>query len=149
MILAALTNSGVKNQVPHFLFKTAAGDLVLVSSYEVSDILFCESLDISEAISDYGSQAFSLHSPRASLPLVTCSSPHRTSKEEDILHLHEHFLLTLGDDFTTHGLFFKAKIYQIIWFSSHGLNSQELFLSSNDFSCSTWVQFSPCNCLYF
>ena len=42
MLVAALTNSGVKNQVPHFLFKTANGDLVLVSSYEVADILFCE-----------------------------------------------------------------------------------------------------------
>ena len=42
MLVAALTNSGVKNQVPQFLFKTAAGDLVLVSSYEVADILFCE-----------------------------------------------------------------------------------------------------------
>ena len=38
MLVAALTNSGVKNQVPQFLFKTAAGDLVLVSSYEVGDI---------------------------------------------------------------------------------------------------------------
>ena len=60
MLVAALTNSGVKNQVPHFLFKTADGDLVLVSSYEVADILLCDSLDISEAISDYGAQAFTL-----------------------------------------------------------------------------------------
>ena len=42
MLVAALTNSGVKNQVPQFLFKTATRDLVLVSSYEVVDILFCE-----------------------------------------------------------------------------------------------------------
>ena len=40
MLVAALTNSDVKNQVPHFLFKNTDGDLVLVSSYEVSDILF-------------------------------------------------------------------------------------------------------------
>ena len=46
MLVAALTNSGVKNQVPQFFFNFAAGDLVLVSSYEVADILFCESLDI-------------------------------------------------------------------------------------------------------
>ena len=49
MLVASLTNSGVKNQVPHFLFKTANGDLVLVSSYEVADILLCDSLAISEA----------------------------------------------------------------------------------------------------
>ena len=97
MLVAALTNSSVKNQVPHSLFKTADGDLVLVSSYEVADILLCDSLVISEYISDYGAQAFSLHSPRASLPLVTCSSPHKTSKEEDILHPPGHLLLTLGD----------------------------------------------------
>ena len=42
MLVASLTDSDVKNQVPHFLFKTADGDLVLVSSYEVADILFCD-----------------------------------------------------------------------------------------------------------
>ena len=82
MLEVALTNFGVKNQVPQFLFKTAYGDLVLVSSYEVSDILLCDSLYISEAISNYGSEAFVLNSPSASLPLITCSSPHRTGKEE-------------------------------------------------------------------
>ena len=46
MLVASLTNSSVKNQVPHFLFKTADGDLVLVSSYEVTDILLCDSLAI-------------------------------------------------------------------------------------------------------
>ena len=30
MLVASLTNSGVKNQVPQFLFKTVAGDLVLL-----------------------------------------------------------------------------------------------------------------------
>ena len=83
MLVAALTNSGVKNQVPHFLFKIADGDLVLVSSCEVADILLCDSLSISEAISDYGTQAFALNSPSAFLSLITCSYPHRTSKEED------------------------------------------------------------------
>ena len=39
MLVAALTNSGVKNQVPQFLFKIVAGDFMLVSSYEVADIL--------------------------------------------------------------------------------------------------------------
>ena len=47
MLVAALTSSGVKNQVQHFLFKTADGDLVFVSSYEVADSLLCDSLSIS------------------------------------------------------------------------------------------------------
>src|SRR5713226_3327668 len=111
MLVAALTNSGVKNQVPHFLFKTADGDLVLVSSYEVADILLCDSLYISEAISDYGAQAFALNSPNASLPLITCSSPHRTSKEENFLHPPGHLLLTLGAVITTHGFLFIATTY--------------------------------------
>ena len=42
ILVAALTNSGVKNQVPQFFLNFVAGDLVLVSSYEVADILFCE-----------------------------------------------------------------------------------------------------------
>ena len=33
MLVAALTNSGVKNQVPQFFFNFTDGDLVLVSSY--------------------------------------------------------------------------------------------------------------------
>ena len=102
---------------------------MLVISYEFDDIIFCEILDIYESISDYGAQSFSLHSPTASLPLVTCSSPHRTSKVGDILHPPGHLLLTLGDDFTTHGLLFKDDIYHIIGCSSHSLNSQEIFLS--------------------
>ena len=56
MLVAALTNSGVKNQVSQCFLKIAAGDLVLVSSYEVADILLCDSLYISKAISDYGAQ---------------------------------------------------------------------------------------------
>ena len=87
---------------------------MLVSSYEVSDILFCDSLDISEDIPDYVAQAFALNSPSASLPLITCSSPHRTSKEEDILHSPKHLLLTLGDDFTTHGFLFMDEKYQFL-----------------------------------
>ena len=90
MLVAGLTDSGVKNQVLQFFYNSADGDLALVSSYEAADILFCESLDIYEAISDYGAQAFALHSPSASLPLITCSSPQRT------LHLPEHLLLHLG-----------------------------------------------------
>ena len=103
MLVSALTNSDMKNQVPQFLFKTAAGDLVVVSSYEVSDILLCDSLSILESISDYVAPSFTLNSPNASLPLITCSSSHRTSKEEDFLHPPGHLLLTLGDVLTTHG----------------------------------------------
>ena len=47
MLVDALTNFGVINQVPKFFFKFTAGDLVLVSSYEVDDILLCDSLAIS------------------------------------------------------------------------------------------------------
>ena len=67
----------------------------------------------------------------ASLPfyLITCSSPHKTSKDGDILHSSRHFLLTLGVDFNLDGLMFKAEIYQFLGFSSHDLNHQSLFLS--------------------
>ena len=64
----------------------------------------------------------------ASLPLVTCSSPHRTSKEEDILHPLGHLLLKIGADFTTHGFLFKGATYQFLEFSTHGLNPQEPLL---------------------
>ena len=50
MLVAALTNFGVKNLVPQLFFKIATGDLVLFSSYEVADIFFCDSLAIYEAI---------------------------------------------------------------------------------------------------
>ena len=39
MLVATLTNFGVKNQVSQFFLKIFAGDLLLVSSYEVADIL--------------------------------------------------------------------------------------------------------------
>ena len=108
MLGTNLISFGVKNKAPQVFFKFVTWDSMLVSSYEFDDIKFCESLDILESISYYGAQSFSLHSPRASLPLVTCSSPHRNSKEEDILHPPGHFLLTLGADFTSHGLMLKA-----------------------------------------
>ena len=96
-----------------------------------ADIRFCELLVIYEAISDHGAQSFTIDSPRASLPiyLITCSSPHKTSKDGDILHSLGHFLITLGAEFNSHGLMFKDEIYQFLWFSSHGLNSQAPFLS--------------------
>ena len=42
MLVDSLTDFDVKNQVPQVFFNFATGDLVLVSSYEVTDILFCE-----------------------------------------------------------------------------------------------------------
>ena len=121
MLVVVLMNFGVKNQVPQVYFKSVVGDSMLVFSHEFADIRFFESLDILEAISDYGSQAFTLHNPNTSLPsyLIACSSPHRTSKDGDILHSPRHLLLTLGADFTSHGLMFKAAIYQFLWFNSH------------------------------
>ena len=81
MLVAVLINFGVKNQVPQVSFKIVVGGSMLVFSHEFADIRFFESLDILEAISYYGAQAFSLHSPRASLPsyLITCSSPNTWS----------------------------------------------------------------------
>ena len=104
---------------------------MLVSSYEFSDIIFCESLNISKAISDYGAQAFALHNPSASLPtfLIMCSSSHKTRKVGDILHLPRHLILTLLDDITSHGFLFKDEIYHLLGCSSHGSNSQALLLS--------------------
>ena len=58
-----------------------------------------------------------------------CSSPHKTSKDGDILQMPAHLLLTLGADFTSHGFMLKADIYQLLGFSSHGSNSKALFLS--------------------
>ena len=129
MLVTGCINFGVTNQAPQVSFNFVVEDSMLVFSYEIVYIRCCELLDIFEAISEYGAQAFALHSPRASLPLVTCSSPHRTNKEGDILHLPGHLLLIIGDDFTTHGLMFKAAIYQFLGCSSHGSNSQAHFLS--------------------
>ena len=104
---------------------------MLVLSYEFVYIIFYELLVIYEAISYYGAQEFSLHSPMDSLPidLITCSSPHRTSKDGDILHSLRHLLLTIGADFTSHRLMLNAAIYHFIGCSSHGSNSQALLLS--------------------
>ena len=50
MLVAGLINFGVTNQVPQVFFQLATGDLMLVSSYEFADIIFCESLVIYEVI---------------------------------------------------------------------------------------------------
>ena len=42
MLVTVLINFGVKNQVPQVSFKLVAGDLMLVLSYEFSDIIFFE-----------------------------------------------------------------------------------------------------------
>ena len=46
MLVSALTNSSVKNQALQFFLKIVVVDLVLVSSYELADIFFCDSLAI-------------------------------------------------------------------------------------------------------
>ena len=46
MLVAGLISFGVTNQVPQVFFKLVARDLMLVSSYEFDDIIFCESLII-------------------------------------------------------------------------------------------------------
>ena len=86
MLVSILINFGVKNQVPQVSFKIVVGDLMSVFSHEFANIIFCESLVILEAISYHGAQAFALHIPKTSIPsyLITCSSPHRVSKDGDI-----------------------------------------------------------------
>ena len=98
MIIAILINFGVKNQVPQVSFKIVVGDSMLVFSHEFDDIIFCESFKILEAISDYGAQKLSLHGLRSYLPfyLITCSSPHSTSKDGDIMHSLGHLGLIVG-----------------------------------------------------
>ena len=88
MLVSLLIKFCVKNQAPRVSFKFVTRDLMLIFSHEFADIIFCESLVILEAISYYGAESFTLHSPKTSLPsyLITCSSPHRTSKDGDILH---------------------------------------------------------------
>ena len=83
LLVAGLINFGVKNQVPKVSFKITVGDLMSVSSYKFAEIKFCDSLDILEPKSYYGSQAFALHGPRPHLRsfLITCSSPHSASKD--------------------------------------------------------------------
>ena len=131
MLVASLTNFNVKNQVPQVFSKFVARDLMLVSSYEVADIVFCDSLVLSKAISDYVAQEYTLHGPKNSLPfyLITCTYPHSTSKYGDITHSPGHLLLTLGENFSSHGSMFNAETYQFLGFTSHGSNSQVLFLS--------------------
>ena len=63
MLVVVLINFGVKNQVPQVSFKIIAGDSMIVFSHEFYDIIFCESINILEDISYYGSQEFILHGP--------------------------------------------------------------------------------------
>ena len=44
MLVAGLINFGVTNQVLQVFFNFVVGDFMLVSSYDVVDIAFCESL---------------------------------------------------------------------------------------------------------
>ena len=99
---------------------------MLVFCHEFDDIRFFESLDILEDVSYYGSQSFSIHGPKTSLPfyLITCSSPHNTSKNGDILHSPGHLILTLGVDFTSYGSMLKDETYKLCGFNSHVSNSK-------------------------
>ena len=56
MHVAVFINFGVKNQVSQVSFKIVVGDLMSVFYHEFDDIIFCGSLVIFEAISDYVSQ---------------------------------------------------------------------------------------------
>ena len=53
LLITSFTNFGVTNQAPQVSFNFVVEDSMLVLSYEFSDIIFCEILDISEAISYY------------------------------------------------------------------------------------------------
>ena len=54
VMLVVLINFVVENQLPQVSFKIAEGNLMSIFSHEYADIIFCESLVILEAISDYG-----------------------------------------------------------------------------------------------
>ena len=45
------------------------------------------------------------------------------------MHSPGHLLLTLGDDFNSHGTMFKDATYKLLGFTSNCSNSQALFLS--------------------
>ena len=60
MFVTDLFNFGVKDKASQVSFKFTSRDSMSISSYEFVDIKFCESLDILEAISDYGAQSFTL-----------------------------------------------------------------------------------------
>ena len=83
---------------------------MLVFSNEIADIRFCELLDICEAISDYGAQAFALHGlgPPLTPYSITWSSPHNARKDGDLLHPLGWLILTFGVDFTSHGSNYQA-----------------------------------------
>ena len=105
LLITCFINFGVTTQASQESFNFVVEDSMLVISYEFVDIRFCEILVIYKAISDYGAQAFTLHSPRDSLPtfLITCSSPHKTSKVEDILHPPGHLGLIYHSWFVVQG----------------------------------------------
>ena len=113
MLVDVLINFCVKNQAPQVSFKNfTVGDSISVSSHEFTDVLDSDSLDILKAISDYGSRKFDLHGlmPPPLSYMITCMLPYNDTKFGDIMHSHGHFLLTSGDDFTSHGSMFKDSL---------------------------------------
>ena len=90
-----------------------------------------DSLDILEDISCYGAQEFTLHGPKPPYPsyIIICTLPYSDTEFGDTIHLPGHFLLTYGDEFTSHGSILKDSTSQFLWFTSHGSNSQETLFS--------------------
>ena len=126
MIVTVLISIGVKTQAPQVSFKLVAGDSMAVSSHEFSYMKYCDFMNILKDRSDYRAHTFSLLGLISSPHMITCSSPH--SKDGDLLHSLGHLLLTFGAQFTSHGSMFKDEPSQLLGFTSHGLNSQALFL---------------------
>ena len=60
LLVTSFINFGVTNQAPQVSFNFVVEDSMLVFSYEIANIKFCELLVIFEAISDYGAQSFAL-----------------------------------------------------------------------------------------
>ena len=55
MLVVLVINFGVKNQAPQVSFKNStAGESISVSFHEFPNVMDTDSLDILEAISDYG-----------------------------------------------------------------------------------------------
>ena len=99
LLVACLINFGVKNQVPKIPFKLTVGELMSVFSHKFVDIIFCESLDILEIISDCRSDPFTLiviEIPTNSY-MITCTNTQNFEEGENCASIIsvEH---TLGSD---------------------------------------------------
>ena len=69
MFVFVLINFGVKNQAPQVSFKNyVVGDSVSFYSHEFNNVMYSDSFDILEDISDYRAQTFDFHSLSLLLP---------------------------------------------------------------------------------